>query len=281
VHAEAEARGVAMGTTLDVCVLARDAVFVAHVGDGRVYLVRPRATTQLTTDHVRADRLASALGLDEPPRVDVLFVELGRGDVIVAMTDGAHTSLDDENDLARLTRGAPSHATQALLVRALQQGGHDNATAIVVRIGDRFLARPGSDGERSRAPDAQAIANCPLLDGLAPGTRAAVVSIGVEIELAVGAELPRIDAGDRCAYVVLEGSLRASAHVVLGTSALVFAESLVGVDSERRDLVVADEPCRLLRLRHDDFRELCTHDALTGRALYERLARHLARTGGM
>ena len=278
VRAESANRGAAMGTTLDVCVLARDAVFVAHVGDGRVYLVRPRATTQLTTDHVQAGRLASAIGLDEPPRVDVLFVELGRGDVIVAMTDGAHSALEDENDLARLTRGAPGHATQALLVRALQQGGKDNATAIVVRIGDRFLARPGSDGERSHAPDVHAIATCPLLDGLAPSTRAAVVSIGVEVELAAGAELPRIDAGDRCAYVVIEGTLRASTHVVLGSSALVFAESLVGVDCDRRELVTADEPCRLLRLRHDDFRELCTHDAPSGRALYERLARHLART---
>jgi serine/threonine protein phosphatase PrpC len=278
VREEASSRGVAMATTLDFCVLVRDAAFVAHTGDGRVYLARPRATTQLTTDHVQAGRLASAIGLEEPPRIDVLYVELGRGDALVAMTDGAYAALDDENELATIARASASQAARALVQRALDQGGRDNASAIVARVGDRFLARPGSDGEKSRAPDARAVASSPLLDGLAPSVGAAVTSIGVEVELAAGAPLPRIDAGDRCAYLVLDGVLRLSAHVALGTSALVFAEALVGVDAGGHEPVVAEEPSRLLRLRHDDFRELCGHDAATGRALYERLAHHLART---
>ncbi len=40
-----------MGTTLDVVWLARDHAFIAHAGDGRVYLARQRALLQLTADH--------------------------------------------------------------------------------------------------------------------------------------------------------------------------------------------------------------------------------------
>ena len=40
-----------MGTTLDVVWFARDHAFIAHAGDGRVYLARQRAVLQLTQDH--------------------------------------------------------------------------------------------------------------------------------------------------------------------------------------------------------------------------------------
>ena len=44
-----------MGTTLDVVWFARDHGFIAHAGDGRVYLARQRTVLQLTSDHSARD----------------------------------------------------------------------------------------------------------------------------------------------------------------------------------------------------------------------------------
>src|SRR6185503_17600475 len=87
-----------MGTTLDVVWLARDHAFIAHAGDGRVYLARPSAVLQLTQDHAEVDklkatgvlshhgrtrggsRLMNAVGIADRVDVDTLFVDLNRGD---------------------------------------------------------------------------------------------------------------------------------------------------------------------------------------------------------
>jgi serine/threonine protein phosphatase PrpC len=49
-----------MGTTLDVVWLARDHAFIAHAGDGRIYLARSRAVLQLTSDHTLVARPSGA-----------------------------------------------------------------------------------------------------------------------------------------------------------------------------------------------------------------------------
>src|SRR6185369_14216647 len=85
-----------MGTTLDVVWFARDHAFIAHAGDGRVYLARQRALLQLTTDHTghavfkvdgfgrsvapaQGSGITNALGINEVVTVDMLFVDVSRG----------------------------------------------------------------------------------------------------------------------------------------------------------------------------------------------------------
>src|SRR4051812_24431504 len=53
--ANAEHRG--MGSTLDAVWFARDHAFIAHAGDGRVYLARQHALLQLTQDHTTRSKL--------------------------------------------------------------------------------------------------------------------------------------------------------------------------------------------------------------------------------
>src|SRR5690606_38798746 len=106
-----ERRG--MGTTIDVLWLARNHAFVAHAGDGRVYLARRRAMLQLTQDHghletlkasgeVRPVRqwyrsaLVNAVGLFETVTVDTLFVDLIRGDRLLLCSDGVHGQIRGE-----------------------------------------------------------------------------------------------------------------------------------------------------------------------------------------
>jgi hypothetical protein len=63
---------------------------------------------------------------------------------------------------------------------------------------------------------------------------------------------------------------------VLGPSGLLFVESLMGVAKEG-ELPMVIENARLMRLRADDFAEVCEQDVELSNALHVRIARHLAR----
>jgi len=127
--------------------------------------------SQLTQDHAydhpdQRSRLTRAVGLDDVVRVDFLQGELRAGDLLVLSTDGVHGALRPDR-LAKLMaepaagNGAPdagaavdaqdatgtsadtppgthSNAAQALADRlvqaALDAGGQDNATALVIRV---------------------------------------------------------------------------------------------------------------------------------------------------
>ena len=75
---------------------------------------------------------------------------------------------------------------------------------------------------------------------------------------------------------MLDGVLRyASSERTVGAGALVFPESLVGLAGQEEP-PVAEQTTRLLRLRADDFSEVCADPRLAAE-LYRRLAAHIAR----
>ncbi len=284
-----------MGTTLDAVWLARDRAFIAHAGDGRVYLARSSAMLQLTQDHAQLEtlkaqgmlhssakqtarnRLLNAIGLREALHVDTLFVELSRGDRLMLCTDGVHGQIDHEAQMAELLRrGSAEHGARCL-TDACAIHGRDNATALVVEVSERFVQRPGSD--RGLAPrDLEGARSSPLLSELPLPQVLATLAAAVEIELEVGEAVPRAVTNDLVAYVVLEGVVRYQTGREVGAGALLFPESLVAVNS-RDALPQVRQDARLLRLRADDFHEVCAADPELAASLYQNLARHLARLG--
>jgi len=292
-EAERERAHRGMGTTLDLVLLVRDRAFFAHVGDSRAYLVRPTATLQLTHDHAAYDSLRSSGKRTPSPHfsrgpltnsighrrrvvVDTLFVDLGRGDVIVLCTDGAFDALDGEATFSRLCRsGQPAALCTQLIGTARQLGGLDDASVLAVRIGERFAQRRSDAGPRAR--DFTTLCSSPLLTGLQPSAVLSALAAGVEVEIAAGHEVPRAVASDRVAYIVLDGLVTLPGGRTLGAGALLMAESLLDV-TVRGTLPKATERARLLRIRYDDFREVCSHNTLLAAELYMRLAHHLART---
>lgn len=288
---EQESRGEKMGTTMDLCLFARDKAFVAHVGDARVFLARSKATLQITEDHLVHDPasvrrpggqgrapprpLASGIGLPVPLRVDVFPVDLRRGDTIVLATDGAYAPLETEAAISHACRGTPRAICDAFVKSSLAKGGRDNASLVAIRIDERFLQRSDERG----AFDATQLRDCPLFEGLPPSQILSVLSGTIEVELEAGSDVPPFDAGDHCAYVVLDGLVRTESGTTLGAPAVLFPESLVGVDLRTRRAAVI-ERVRSLRIRRDDFREICGHDPVLGMTLYERLATHIARLRG-
>jgi protein phosphatase len=145
-----------MGTTL-VCALvdADGQVVIANVGDSRAYAYVKHQAHLLTTDHtwVNEQVLAGQMSqrearlspfrnvltrtLGNSPRVDVdIFtgLQLEPGDGLILVSDGV-TGYLDESDFASVlleTRTAEA-AARRLVAEAVERGGADNATAVVVR----------------------------------------------------------------------------------------------------------------------------------------------------
>jgi PPM family protein phosphatase len=126
---------------------------IGWVGDSRAYLLRDGALQRLTRDHslvqLMVDRreitaaqaethpernvLVRSLGFDTP-RVDQVRVVLHGGDTLLLCTDGVSTLIDDAR-IAQIISGAPSAqaAAEALVQAVVDQGGGDDATAVVIR----------------------------------------------------------------------------------------------------------------------------------------------------
>ena len=283
-----------MGTTLDVVWLARDHAFIAHAGDGRVYLARSRAVLQLTHDHTLSARqsrmpdglgiggvdgpqssgVTNALGLSDAVQVDTLFVDLTSRDRLLLCSDGVHGQLESEQEISELLRtGSPEASARALILRAAE-GGRDNATAVIIEIADRFVKRPDRDRGLSPA-DLENARQSPLLVDLPLPLALTALSAAVEIEVAQGASVPRAIANDLVAYIVLEGLVKHPDGRSVGPGALLYPESLVGVWGQAGP-PVAEQTSRLLRVRADDFGEICSEPRYAAE-LYRRLAAHLAR----
>jgi protein phosphatase len=145
-----------MGTTM-VCALA-DAdgrVVIANVGDSRAYAYIGGQTHQVTADHtwVNEQVLAGVMSareartspfrnlltrtLGNSPHVDVdLFtgLHLETGDGLILVSDGVTGYLDEGDFSAALSETSGAQATaERLVAEAVQRGGADNATAVVLR----------------------------------------------------------------------------------------------------------------------------------------------------
>jgi PPM family protein phosphatase len=305
VRAEAEARRetTGMGTTLDVAMLLRDRAFVSHTGDGRVYLARSSAVIQLTHDHAlfesmiaagtmrqtprfggearrRRNPLVNAIGISKDVSVDTCFVELTRGDRLLLCSDGIHGEIESETVLGQLLRtGSAEDGANALVSYALRRGGRDNATALVIDVCERFVARASPDGEPTSGPvssDILVARHSALLEDLPISSVLGALAAAVEVEIAIDERVPRLVASDWVCYIIVSGQVKMPDGRVLGPSGVLFVESLMGVAREG-DLPVVIETARLMRLRADDFAEVCAQDVELSNALHVRIARHLAR----
>lgn len=139
-QARRHSRMAGMATTLSMMVLRGKRYVLAHVGDTRVYRLREQVLECLTTDHVwdRPDMrhvLKRAVGLDEQLIVDYMEGLLQAGDVYVILSDGVWAALGDADiHKGLLLYRSPQMAAEWLTRQALEKGGQDNASAVVVSI---------------------------------------------------------------------------------------------------------------------------------------------------
>ena len=145
-----------MGTTLSVLWMSDNFVYIGHVGDSRVYLLRDGEFKQMTLDHSLVEQLVRegvlteeeaqnhpmrniitrAIGTDESVEVDVVVEERRKGDLWLACFDGLHGLVDDRQMRDALRQYAPEKAADVLLKAALDAGGRDNVTLVIVHDGE-------------------------------------------------------------------------------------------------------------------------------------------------
>ena len=143
-----------MGTTLVALFAVEDGIYVAHVGDSRVYRMRDGKLEQLTEDHsllndykkmkhLTEEEIANfphknvivrALGMKDTVKVDTRFEVPRAGDTMVLCTDGLCGPVTDE-DIRKITLESPDLSTAAsrLIDAANANGGPDNVTCVVAR----------------------------------------------------------------------------------------------------------------------------------------------------
>jgi serine/threonine protein phosphatase PrpC len=143
------------GTTLTAGLLFGQRIFIAHVGDSRAYLLIDGEMTLLTTDHSYVQRLQDAGQLTEEeaaihPQRNMLYKAVGQGGVLeidtitrslprkgmlVLCSDGLWGLVDDPQLREVLTNGSSLRAmTDQLINLALQAGGHDNISIVLVEF---------------------------------------------------------------------------------------------------------------------------------------------------
>ncbi|GMA19623.1 protein phosphatase 2C domain-containing protein [Arsenicicoccus piscis] len=157
-----------MGTTLILAVQEDDEVVIGHVGDSRAYVLGARggdggghdrgdhqALTQVTRDHNVAEEML-ALGMitaaeaqHHPGQYQLTRALTGTGaaDTTVTLTrlpatgrlllcsDGLNGELTDDEIAEWLGTGTPAEAARSLVELALDKGGRDNITVVVVDLG--------------------------------------------------------------------------------------------------------------------------------------------------
>ncbi|MFA4884346.1 MAG: Stp1/IreP family PP2C-type Ser/Thr phosphatase [Desulfotomaculaceae bacterium] len=144
-----------MGTTITACLKLENEVLIGQVGDSRAYLLRGNGITRLTEDHSLVQEMVKNGGITEeeafvhPQRnvltralgtgpfleVDLYRVKVNPGDLLLLCTDGL-TGYLRQDELFDTVSTAPDLDTAAgrLLKKAIQSGGADNITIILVEL---------------------------------------------------------------------------------------------------------------------------------------------------
>jgi serine/threonine protein phosphatase PrpC len=129
---------------------------IAHVGDSRAYLLRDGSLRPLTEDHslvaelVRSGDLTRdqaaehpqknlitrALGAEEEVEVDTVVLPVEAGDRLLLCSDGLTDMVPEANigEILADSPGDPEKPARALVSAALDAGGSDNVTVVVVDV---------------------------------------------------------------------------------------------------------------------------------------------------
>lgn len=165
-HAEllgaAAERRTTIGTTL-AALLVHDVHYACvWAGDSRVYLIRSGTIVLVSHDHTevqdlvdqgviteeerrtspRRNVITRAIGVTSEPELEIKQGILAPGHTFLLCSDGLTNHVDDDEILAMLLARSAEDACHAMIGLAIERGGTDNVTAVVVRF------RGGADREK-------------------------------------------------------------------------------------------------------------------------------------
>ncbi len=141
-----------MGTTLEICLIYNNKVYIGHIGDSRIYRIRKEIIRKLTQDHSYVQKLVKdgtitkeeaehhpqknmlmkALGCNAFIEPDVMVKGFLKDDILVISSDGL-TNLVKQEEIFEIAKKDFEQAPKELVNMANDRGGFDNITVIVIK----------------------------------------------------------------------------------------------------------------------------------------------------
>lgn len=141
-----------MGTTLEICLIYNNKVYIGHVGDSRIYRVRKQFIRKLTQDHSYVQKLVKegtitkeqaehhpqknmlmkALGCNAFVEPDVMVKGFLKDDILIMCSDGLSNMVEQQTIYEMASKNI-EQATKDLVQLAKDRGGYDNITVVIIK----------------------------------------------------------------------------------------------------------------------------------------------------
>ena len=152
---EAKPQYAGMATTLCFTYVDKGTMYIANIGDSRVYLVHNGAIQQVTEDHTyvndlvkmgaitkaeaathaRKNVITRAIGANANNEPDCFSVPVSKGDRVLLCSDGLYDELSDQEIMAKMVRFDDMMiAAEDLVSAANDRGGNDNISVVCFRV---------------------------------------------------------------------------------------------------------------------------------------------------
>ena len=144
-----------MGTTIVAATIVDNTMYVANVGDSRLYLIRDDKMEQITEDHSLVEEMVKrgeitptdakmhpnkniitrALGANKTVAVDFFEIEVDTTDKVLLCSDGLTNMVEEQEivDVVNYTDDMEK-TVKKLVQKANQYGGKDNISVVLVEI---------------------------------------------------------------------------------------------------------------------------------------------------
>jgi serine/threonine protein phosphatase PrpC len=270
-----------MATTCCALLLVGDRGFIAHVGDSRIYLVRGGQVHQITEDHSLINELVKrgkikrdevekspyakyknavtrAVGAHETVEADTLDFDVLPGDQFLLCSDGMYAYLKETELPELLSSEDVAEVPRHLVAIANEGGGHDNITAVVVRVAEKATKEAVARAS-DLANKVDVLRGMPLFKHLTYKEIIRILNITTVRDFMAGEPvIVEGTPGDEL-FVILGGKVRLHKSEALITylerGAHVGEMALVD-RSPRSASVTAEEQTRVLILRRREFYEI-------------------------
>ena len=141
-----------MGTTLEICLIYNNKVYIEHIGDSRIYRIRKEFIRKLTQDHSYVQKLVKegkitkeqaevhpqknmltrALGCNAFVEPDVMVKGFLKDDILVMCSDGLTNMVKTEIIYQEASKNI-EQAPKELVRIANENGGKDNVTVVIIK----------------------------------------------------------------------------------------------------------------------------------------------------